>query len=79
VVVATHDLEITELVTNYYQCYYFSEDVDDNGMKFDYTLKKGISPTRNAIKILKYLGYPEEIINKTNNRLALISKETLLT
>lgn len=76
VIVATHDLELTEMVNNY-GCYYFTEDVDDEGLKFDYKLKKGVSPTRNAIKLLKYLGYPSEIIDRTNTRVDKITEENV--
>ncbi|WP_052447520.1 MutS-related protein [Clostridium polynesiense] len=69
-IVATHDLELTELTSDCYVPYYFSEEVDDaEGISFDYKLKKGVSPTRNAIKLLKYLGYPEEIIKNSQKRL----------
>lgn len=67
-IVATHDLELTEIVDASYECYYFTEDVDEEGLKFDYLIRKGVSPTRNAIKLLKHLGYPEEIIEKTYSR-----------
>ncbi|WP_343763829.1 MutS-related protein [Clostridium oceanicum] len=61
-IVATHDHELTKLLKDNYKCYYFSEDVDEtSGLKFDYKIKKGISPTTNAIKLLNYLGYPKEI------------------
>ncbi|MDT8715514.1 MutS family DNA mismatch repair protein [Clostridium sp. 19966] len=63
VVVATHDLELTELLRDKYACYYFTEDVDnEEGLKFDYKIRAGVSPTRNAIKLLDYLGYPKEIV-----------------
>jgi len=68
VLVATHDLELTKLVENY-DCYYFREDVDENGLKFDYLIKKGVSPTRNAIRILKYIGYPDDIIDRAEARI----------
>lgn len=67
--IATHDLQLTHMVNNY-KCYYFRENVDENGLTFDYLIKLGISPTRNAIRLLKYLGYPEEIVSKTENRIA---------
>jgi uncharacterized membrane protein YraQ (UPF0718 family) len=68
--VATHDLELTEMAKDNFQCYYFSEDVDETeGLKFDYTIKTGVSPTRNAIKLLKYIGYPHEIIEGANDRI----------
>ncbi|MDF2879887.1 MAG: mismatch repair protein MutS-like protein [Clostridiaceae bacterium] len=68
-IIATHDLQLTHMVNNY-QCYYFRENVDENGLTFDYSIKRGISPTRNAIRLLKYLGYPEEIVSKTEDRIA---------
>ncbi|AAK81487.1 DNA mismatch repair ATPase MutS [Clostridium acetobutylicum] len=70
--VATHDLELTEILKEDYLCCYFSEDIDDEGLQFDYKLKYGICKTRNAVKLLKYLEYPNEIIQKTNDRLAKI-------
>jgi DNA mismatch repair ATPase MutS len=73
-IVATHDLELTEIVDKDYECYYFTEDVDEEGLKFDYLIRKGVSPTRNAIKLLKYLGYPEEIIEKTYQKVENLAK-----
>lgn len=69
--VATHDLQLTKM-TNGYKCYYFKEDVTNTGLTFDYKIKEGISPTRNAVKILKFLGYPSEIINKTEERIKAV-------
>jgi DNA mismatch repair ATPase MutS len=69
VIVATHDLELTEIAGDSYECYYFTEDVDDEGLKFDYMIRKGVSPTRNAIKLLRFIGYPEEIINNSFARI----------
>ncbi|WP_051931365.1 hypothetical protein [Clostridium sp. KNHs214] len=69
VIVATHDLEITNMVRETYYNYYFTENVTKEGLNFEYKIKEGISPTRNAVKILEYLGYPEEIINNINRRI----------
>ena len=30
--------------------------------------KRGVSKTRNAIKLLEYIGYPKDIINKSYRR-----------
>jgi DNA mismatch repair ATPase MutS len=74
--VATHDLELTEISNENFQCYYFSEDVDESeGLKFDYTIKNGVSPTRNAIKLLKYIGYPSDIIDGANDRISKLLKK----
>jgi DNA mismatch repair ATPase MutS len=70
VIAATHDHEIAKLVGQKYNCYYFSEEInDDEGLTFDYKIKQGVSPTRNAIKLLKFLGYPNEIIESSLNNI----------
>jgi len=68
VMVATHDLELAKMVENY-AYYYFREDVDDKGLVFDYSIKTGISPTRNAVKLLGILGYPNQLIDKIEKRI----------
>ncbi|MGL4990294.1 MAG: MutS-related protein [Sarcina sp.] len=63
-IVATHDKELTDLLKDTHDFYHFSESVDQKtGLSFDYKLKKGVLKTRNAIKLLKFIGYPDEIIN----------------
>ena len=70
VVVATHDLEIAD---NNYLLKYFSESVDEEvGLTFDYTLKDGICSAGNAIKLLKFLQYPDII---TENALKTIENK----
>lgn len=67
--VATHDRELVNILKNIYEFYYFSESVDSEiGLNFDYKLKKGITQTRNAIKLLDYIGYPKEIIESSYKR-----------
>ena len=60
-VVATHDLELAGRLNGICDFYHFSGSVDENGLRFDYRLKPGIANSRNAIALLKYLGYPGEI------------------
>ncbi len=68
-IVATHDRELVDILKNEYEFYYFSEKVDNKeGLSFDYKLKKGVSKTRNAIKLLEFIGYPKEIIKKAYDR-----------
>lgn len=74
-IVSTHDKELSEMLKNDYEFYYFSENVDDkNGLSFDYKLKKGVSKTRNAIKLLDYMGYPKEIIQNAYKRIENMEK-----
>lgn len=65
VFVATHDLELTSLLADGYTSLHFSERVGELGLEFDYKLKKGPATTRNAIALLRYLGYPEEITDQS--------------
>lgn len=61
-IAATHDLDIAEELQNVYDNYHFSERISEEQLHFDYLLKPGIVNHRNAIKILKFLGYPDEVI-----------------
>ncbi len=75
-IVATHDRELTDMLKDEYEFYYFSEDIDDNtGLSFDYKLKKGVSKTRNAIRLLEYIGYPNEIIQKSYKKSEKLEKD----
>ena len=40
-------------------------------MTFDYCLHEGRACTRNAIRLLKMLGYAEKIVDAANERVAL--------
>jgi hypothetical protein len=66
VLAATHDLELTELLQETYDSWHFSEKVGELGLEFDYKLKKGPALTRNAIALLRHLGYPQEITDGKN-------------
>ena len=59
---ATHDIELTYILENHYSNYHFRERIEDNQVLFDYTLYKGRAVSRNAIKLLKLLGYSPDII-----------------
>ena len=64
VIVATHDLELADILKGQYRCYHFTDNVTKNGLDFDYRLKEGVAVTSNAIKLLEYLDYPEEITER---------------
>ncbi|MFA9398668.1 MAG: MutS family DNA mismatch repair protein [Clostridiaceae bacterium] len=68
-IVATHDKELTELTQNHYGLYYFTESVTEKGLSFDFKIRNGVTNTRNAIKLLEFMGYPKEIIENTNIRI----------
>lgn len=65
---ATHDIELTHILENYYDNYHFREEVKDCDILFNYKLFEGRATTRNAIKLLSIMGYNKEIINSAENR-----------
>lgn len=73
-IVATHDRELTDILKENYEFYYFSEKVNETGLTFDYKIKKGVTKTRNAIKLLDFIGYPKEIINNSFKRAEKLEK-----
>lgn len=60
--VASHDIELTELLKNAYDNYHFSEQITEDGIYFDYLLKEGVSQTSNAIKLLHFMGFDAELV-----------------
>ncbi len=58
---ATHDVELTGLLENAYDNYHFEERIEGNDIFFPYKLMEGPAVSRNAIALLKMLGYDEKI------------------
>ena len=75
VVAATHDLELTTMVNHRFDNYHFQEDIKENDIEFDYVLRKGPATSRNAIAILRYLGYPKEIHENADRRVEQYENE----
>ena len=71
---ATHDLELTSLLSDVYDNYHFSEQVKEDIVVFDYQLKPGKATSRNALKLFKMMDYPEQITDEANQAV-----ETFLT
>jgi len=72
---ATHDLELTELVKSSYGNFHFLEKITEEGIAFDYKLLEGPSTTRNAIKLLRHVGYPEEIADAADIRIQKLKSD----
>ena len=62
VLAATHDHSLTALLDGLYQNFHFSERIGASGLDFDYALKPGPASTRNALALLRFLGYPESVV-----------------
>ncbi|RUT79560.1 MutS-related protein [Ancylomarina longa] len=64
VFVSTHDIELTDMLSDEYELYHFSEIVKENNVDFDYKLKEGKLKNRNAIRILQINDYPNNLIDE---------------
>ena len=65
---ATHDLELGRILKKYYDNYHFQEYVTDNDIVFDYKIYPDKSNSRNAIKLLKLMGYGDDIVESSEAR-----------
>jgi hypothetical protein len=62
VVAATHDRELCELVEDRFALGYFTEQVVDQDVSFDYRLRPGVLHTTNAIALLERAGFPATLV-----------------
>ena len=65
---ATHDLELTEMLKNYYENVHFEESIENEDSVFPYRLQKGKATTRNAIALLKIMGYDSRITQNAQSQ-----------
>lgn len=59
---ATHDIELTYILEECYENYHFQEEIKENDILFNYQLMVGRATSRNAIGLLRIIGYEREII-----------------
>ncbi|MDD4797118.1 MAG: hypothetical protein PHO66_05065, partial [Eubacteriales bacterium] len=62
--VASHDIELTHILAGVYDSYHFSEKFENDTILFDYLLKDGPSRSRNAIRLLEYMGFDRAIVEE---------------
>ena len=65
---ATHDIELCELLDTQYDLYHFQEQVGESEILFDYKVREGKAVSRNAINLLKLMGFEDEIVSGAHRR-----------
>ena len=65
---ATHDRELTYILENKYRNLHFEENVTDGDVRFDYIIKEGRADTRNAVLLMKELGFDGSVIDAANEK-----------
>jgi hypothetical protein len=67
VILATHEKELTDLADGTRAAnYHFREDLDHEGLVFDYRIRPGAARTRNALRVLEREGYPEALMQRAH-------------
>ncbi|MGV8905750.1 MAG: MutS-related protein [Acetobacterium sp.] len=64
--IATHDIELTNILSNTYNNYHFQETITDEKILFDYKLHAGPAHSKNAIALLGYLDFDQAIIKNAD-------------
>ncbi len=64
---ATHDIELARLLEDSYDNYHFEENIEGEDVKFSYLLCQGKATSRNAIKLLRVLGYDDTLVKDAEN------------
>ena len=62
------------MLSGYYINYHFEEDMKDDDVRFSYRLMEGPATTRNAIRLLKIMGYGDDITKTADQRAALFEE-----
>jgi hypothetical protein len=65
---ATHDIELTAILEGLFDNYHFQESFKGDTIIFDYRLYPGKSNTRNAIRLLEIMGYPQSTVQAARTR-----------
>ncbi len=65
---ATHDKELTQLLKARYHNLHFREEMEDGHIVFTFKLHEGPSTTRNAISLLKSMGFEEKLVREAQER-----------
>lgn len=66
VLVATHDRELGRLLTPALEEVHFADQWSEQGLRFDYRLRKGPATSRNAIRLMASLGYAAAVVEEAN-------------
>jgi hypothetical protein len=63
-IVASHDVELAEIMKTKFLNYHFREQILGNDIMFDYKIHEGAAVSKNAIKLLEIVNFPKEITDR---------------
>lgn len=65
---ATHDIELCDLLDDVCALYHFEEQISGQAIIFDYQLRPGRATSRNAINLLRLIGFDQTIVEAAHQR-----------
>lgn len=65
---ATHDIELCDLLADAYGLFHFEERLGEDRMLFDYKIRDGKATSRNAIDLLRLMGFDGELVKNAHER-----------
>src|SRR5262249_23721233 len=68
VLAATHDQELVDLLADRYAPFHFADDVDAQGLIFDYRLRPGPARARNPVALLERRGVSADLVARARTR-----------
>ena len=67
--VATHDIELTEILKEQCDNVHFKEEITEEGdIQFNYQIQEGPASTRNALLLLESMNFPADVVEKAKER-----------
>lgn len=67
-IAATHDVELCSLLEEHYELFHFEEQMGEGQMLFDYKIRPGRANSRNAIALLRLMGFDENLVEGAYRR-----------
>jgi DNA mismatch repair ATPase MutS len=74
--VATHDVELLDLLGSGWDCWYFRETIDSNGVWFDYKARPGVATAPNALRLLERLNYPPSVVRRAFETYQILARSS---
>ncbi|QQT11826.1 MutS family DNA mismatch repair protein [Staphylococcus pasteuri] len=68
VLAATHDIELSSLLSPSFINYHFNESIKNDSIDFDFKIKPGKANTRNAIELLRLTQFPNAIYKRAKQQ-----------
>ncbi len=63
VIAATHDRELLALLAKEFEPHHFAETIVNDKLRFDYKLHAGAAAPRNALAVLRLVGFPDAVLD----------------